>query len=443
VGDVDTSGGAGSAAGGAGGGGMGMGLGGIDLTLPPEVLAMHAAEALKAGTADLRARRWLRLGQPDGPGMPLAVPPPASAAAAAGLEEVAPVTFPYGGGIGQQLPPQPTRQSRRIQGRGDRDGMPASPMKGGGMTAAAALTIESSSAGSSRAGSALGGADGQHDAQPMAAMGGLAGGVPLHASVAGGVASSASSTPATDGSEEYGASGILLRVRRLRGGERAMMSGMLPGPNSGEQIPPEVIAAILRAAAAAKAAAAEAAGSAPAASAAGGSGADFLPGISAGAVLGSGGSASPSSSPVRRRAQVRPFVAGAATRPGLPTSGSPLADSAGEESEREGSPAAASAAAAVSASPVATYLLPAVECMHIGDVTVPVVPVRPGYVGAYTFEARQRRLARYMAKRAARVWERGVKYDQRQLTANKRLRVRGRFVPKEDADLLTDIMQII
>jgi hypothetical protein len=84
-----------------------------------------------------------------------------------------------------------------------------------------------------------------------------------------------------------------------------------------------------------------------------------------------------------------------------------------------------------------------VESVRIGDVLIPVVPVRPGFVGAYSFEARQRRLERFLEKRSGRVWEKTVKYDVRQQFAMKRLRVKGRFVPKDDEALLTDFMMII
>ncbi|KDO25279.1 hypothetical protein SPRG_09109 [Saprolegnia parasitica CBS 223.65] len=49
-------------------------------------------------------------------------------------------------------------------------------------------------------------------------------------------------------------------------------------------------------------------------------------------------------------------------------------------------------------------------------------------IGAYTYEARQARLARFQEKRRTRVWQKRVKYDCRQALAGARPRVKGRFV---------------
>jgi hypothetical protein len=67
----------------------------------------------------------------------------------------------------------------------------------------------------------------------------------------------------------------------------------------------------------------------------------------------------------------------------------------------------------------------------IGNIELPVVPIRAGFVGAYSLDSRLRRIERFMAKRQERVWEKVVKYDVRKSFADQRLRVKGRFVKKE------------
>ena len=89
-------------------------------------------------------------------------------------------------------------------------------------------------------------------------------------------------------------------------------------------------------------------------------------------------------------------------------------------------------------------LVPQVRETSIFDgITLPVVPVIAGWVGAYPYEARTRRLALYQHKRQRRVWEKTVKYDVRKSFADSRLRVKGRFVKKEDEALLRDFCQLL
>jgi len=64
------------------------------------------------------------------------------------------------------------------------------------------------------------------------------------------------------------------------------------------------------------------------------------------------------------------------------------------------------------------------------------------YVGAYSPEARKARISRFMDKRKHRVWTKKVKYDVRKNFADSRLRVKGRFVKKEDEMLMRDLMSI-
>ena len=64
----------------------------------------------------------------------------------------------------------------------------------------------------------------------------------------------------------------------------------------------------------------------------------------------------------------------------------------------------------------------------------------PDWVGAYSPESRRIRIERFMAKRDHRVWVKKVKYDVRKNFADSRLRVKGRFVKKEDELLMRDLM---
>ena len=59
-----------------------------------------------------------------------------------------------------------------------------------------------------------------------------------------------------------------------------------------------------------------------------------------------------------------------------------------------------------------------------------------GWVGAYSPDSRKVRIERFMEKRNHRVWTKSVKYDVRKNFADSRLRVKGRFVKKEDELLM-------
>jgi len=63
-----------------------------------------------------------------------------------------------------------------------------------------------------------------------------------------------------------------------------------------------------------------------------------------------------------------------------------------------------------------------------------------GFVGGYSPDARRRRIEKFMQKRQNRVWQKRVKYDVRKNFADSRLRVKGRFVKKEDEELLRELM---
>ena len=53
-------------------------------------------------------------------------------------------------------------------------------------------------------------------------------------------------------------------------------------------------------------------------------------------------------------------------------------------------------------------------------------------LGSYTPEERRKRIERFLEKRKLRVWTKRVKYDVRKNLADSRVRVRGRFVKKEE-----------
>jgi len=70
------------------------------------------------------------------------------------------------------------------------------------------------------------------------------------------------------------------------------------------------------------------------------------------------------------------------------------------------------------------------------------VDAPPDWVGAYSPPSRKLRIERFLAKRSHRVWVKKVKYDVRKNFADSRLRVKGRFVKKEDELLMRDLMSL-
>lgn len=65
-----------------------------------------------------------------------------------------------------------------------------------------------------------------------------------------------------------------------------------------------------------------------------------------------------------------------------------------------------------------------------------------GYVGAYSPEQRKERILKFLEKRQRRVWTKKVKYDVRKNFADSRMRIKGRFVKKEDEDIMRELMAI-
>ncbi|KDO29043.1 hypothetical protein SPRG_06098 [Saprolegnia parasitica CBS 223.65] len=65
---------------------------------------------------------------------------------------------------------------------------------------------------------------------------------------------------------------------------------------------------------------------------------------------------------------------------------------------------------------------------------------KKAFVGAYSPESRRKRVEKFLDKRQKRVWRKEVKYDVRKNFADSRLRVKGRFVKKEDEQLLRELL---
>mmetsp|Transcript_23276 Transcript_23276/g.34169 ORF Transcript_23276/g.34169 Transcript_23276/m.34169 type:complete len:415 (-) Transcript_23276:298-1542(-) len=72
----------------------------------------------------------------------------------------------------------------------------------------------------------------------------------------------------------------------------------------------------------------------------------------------------------------------------------------------------------------------------------PKPELEKGYIGAYSPENRKQRLEKFFEKRKKRVWTKKVKYDVRKNFADSRLRVKGRFVKKEDEEILRDLQNL-
>jgi CCT motif len=65
-----------------------------------------------------------------------------------------------------------------------------------------------------------------------------------------------------------------------------------------------------------------------------------------------------------------------------------------------------------------------------------------GWIGAYSPDSRRVRIERFIEKRNHRVWTKSVKYDVRKNFADSRLRVKGRFVKKEEESLMRELMSL-
>jgi hypothetical protein len=63
-------------------------------------------------------------------------------------------------------------------------------------------------------------------------------------------------------------------------------------------------------------------------------------------------------------------------------------------------------------------------------------------IGAYTPEERRARIERFLEKRRNRVWTKKVKYDVRKNFADSRIRVKGRFIRKQDEEVLNTLVAL-
>lgn len=59
-------------------------------------------------------------------------------------------------------------------------------------------------------------------------------------------------------------------------------------------------------------------------------------------------------------------------------------------------------------------------------------------IGAYSPEERRLRIERFLEKRKHRVWTKKIKYDVRKSFADSRVRVKGRFVRKDEEVIMKD-----
>jgi hypothetical protein len=64
-------------------------------------------------------------------------------------------------------------------------------------------------------------------------------------------------------------------------------------------------------------------------------------------------------------------------------------------------------------------------------------------IGQYSPNSRRKRIERFLDKRRRRIWRKRIKYDVRKNFADSRLRVKGRFVRKEDEEQLREYFQMI
>ena len=65
-----------------------------------------------------------------------------------------------------------------------------------------------------------------------------------------------------------------------------------------------------------------------------------------------------------------------------------------------------------------------------------------GYLGLYSPTERRRRIDRFLNKRRSRIWSKSVKYDVRKNFADSSIRVKGRFVKKEEQEYMLESLGI-
>ncbi|KAL4172203.1 hypothetical protein KRP22_007370 [Phytophthora ramorum] len=67
---------------------------------------------------------------------------------------------------------------------------------------------------------------------------------------------------------------------------------------------------------------------------------------------------------------------------------------------------------------------------------------KAGWIGSYSPTSRRKRIQRFLKKRQERVWLKEVKYDVRKDFADKRMRVKGRFVAREDEKTMRELLSL-
>lgn len=92
--------------------------------------------------------------------------------------------------------------------------------------------------------------------------------------------------------------------------------------------------------------------------------------------------------------------------------------------------------------PTVQYPQHSLKSDHHPSMMMPFDQGGRGFVGAYSPEARRKRIEKFLEKRKRRVWTKKVKYDVRKNFADSRVRVKGRFVKKEDEEMLRELLDI-
>lgn len=91
---------------------------------------------------------------------------------------------------------------------------------------------------------------------------------------------------------------------------------------------------------------------------------------------------------------------------------------------------------AIKASRVRSYSERDIFDKKSDEVMMPI----PG-LGVYSSEERRQRIQKFIEKRSMRVWTKKIKYDVRKNFADSRVRIKGRFVKKEEEGCLKELLE--